>query len=687
MGTLLLNMGCKKQFADQAPAEQSTSTATERETKLGELKPNIYSFSNVQKALNGLLSAKSGSAGSGISQQAVINPSHLYVRFAPQTMEQLLRLEEADFVLYDVPLTADIEVEGDYYQDPAIPEDQITYQYTLVPDGYPLPTDIPYTVLDQIFLYTDDDGEAQEPDPWAGGELCENWDPLHYACFVPEVVPGPNQQRAGGAPLLQLRQFYSAKGDAVRKATSTIKMLGIRPADLYDATAKLIKFDPDTDGAELAQHNSERYRPEGFVSAFNTELSANVPLYGIQIRSRNFLKLGVDFTNENGYFRITKGYKKRANVKAVCRNGLASVRSLHTWWQPWRAVLTTRHTMGNYSRTALENVNFVFVRDPNSGTHTARKWAAFTALSTLAHAWVKNNADDFPYNFPYVKLLLTDAPTETGIAPMSTYLIKQQTGAAEVRVFFGALKDVIKKELKIDFPFFSDLLKAAADAVLPDLVYAYGGPNGTTTLSSRALQNGIYRQAGRATHYYALFKTISPLGDAASNYWWTVQKQMFANRVNNDAPPFGQKTGPHAGKIAVIESYAYYYGNLRNSERYSTPIFSPLGGLPYRDAERNQIENSRVRNNVAIAVMGSGLNTWYEGWIPCGLLHDVGDVGENSAFTGITDAANEYGRQRIYYAVKSAAHNDVNSFVNGLLNTGALLQEAQVRSLQTQYGY
>jgi hypothetical protein len=79
--------------------------------------------------------------------------------------------------------------------------------------------------------------------------------------------------------------------------------------------------------------------------------------------------------------------------------------------------------------------------------------------------------------------------------------------------------------------------------------------------------------------------------------------------------------------------------------------------------------------------------TWYEGWIPCGLLHDVGDMGENTAFTNITDNANAYGTIGIYGALIVDTHTSVLSFINTLLTRSVFVQEAQVRSLQQQYGY
>jgi hypothetical protein len=205
------------------------------------------------------------------------------------------------------------------------------------------------------------------------------------------------------------------------------------------------------------------------------------------------------------------------------------------------------------------------------------------------------------------------------------------------------------------------------------------------SITSRQLQNGVFRSAGRALHYYSLFKKVSPFGPMASNYWWAAQKRMLLHRLSgtpNSNPPFGLKNNEGAQQLAIIEAWAHYYGNIRNSERYKTGSFNTFIGRTISDAEIGEIENQRPRNDIALAVFGTGTNTWYEGWIPCGLLYDVGDMGENTAFTNITDNASQYGMLSIYKTIISDTHTSVPFFVNSLLSRSLFAQEAQVRSLK-----
>lgn len=54
---------------------------------------------------------------------------------------------------------------GDYYQDPSIPDEQITWQYAVVPPDFQFPAGIQYQILAQIHIpgndYTAVETEAE----------------------------------------------------------------------------------------------------------------------------------------------------------------------------------------------------------------------------------------------------------------------------------------------------------------------------------------------------------------------------------------------------------------------------------------------------------------------------------------------------------------------------------------------
>lgn len=59
-----------------------------------------------------------------------VNVTHVYVRFRPADIDQfdvlLSTMELQDLDLFDTPVDYEVTYEGDYYQGPSIPEEEIT---------------------------------------------------------------------------------------------------------------------------------------------------------------------------------------------------------------------------------------------------------------------------------------------------------------------------------------------------------------------------------------------------------------------------------------------------------------------------------------------------------------------------------------------------------------------------------
>ena len=118
-----------------------------RKTILGEKLNNPYSLSNMSSSLTSLSSTRSEFAGASIKANA------LYVRFLPQNMEDVAYLEnQRSLTLFDHPLDYELEVIGDYYQDPEIPEGQITWLYTTVGVDFQFPGHIRYEILEPVYI-------------------------------------------------------------------------------------------------------------------------------------------------------------------------------------------------------------------------------------------------------------------------------------------------------------------------------------------------------------------------------------------------------------------------------------------------------------------------------------------------------------------------------------------------------
>lgn len=106
----------------------------ERMTVLGARVTNPYTITIMKQAYANL----------GITNVPVTG-TNLYIRFKP-TIDQVSFLDSVmdgqRLELFDAPFDYQILKEGDYYQDPSIPGEQPTWQYTTIPANFTYPAGI-----------------------------------------------------------------------------------------------------------------------------------------------------------------------------------------------------------------------------------------------------------------------------------------------------------------------------------------------------------------------------------------------------------------------------------------------------------------------------------------------------------------------------------------------------------------
>ncbi len=144
----LVLVSCSEEAASPVEFGPSSTTGEEEVVthgmiRLGSKLPNPYSLPNVCKALETLYPTRSATG---------LDPTDLYVRFLPKDEGQFALLSESGIELFDHPLDYSLSVDGDYYHDPSVPDDEITWQYAVVPAGFSFPSGIVHEVLDECFI-------------------------------------------------------------------------------------------------------------------------------------------------------------------------------------------------------------------------------------------------------------------------------------------------------------------------------------------------------------------------------------------------------------------------------------------------------------------------------------------------------------------------------------------------------
>ena len=111
---------------------------------LGEKLEDPYALSAMQLSFAKLYPTKSGVER--------LEATNYYVRFLPLDDTQFSALKLMGVQVIDHPLDYEILREGDYYHDPEIQEDDITWQYAVVDKDFQFPQDIRYEILEQCFI-------------------------------------------------------------------------------------------------------------------------------------------------------------------------------------------------------------------------------------------------------------------------------------------------------------------------------------------------------------------------------------------------------------------------------------------------------------------------------------------------------------------------------------------------------
>ena len=111
---------------------------------LGEQLQDPYSVDNMTKALASVYPAAAG--------RGSLQATDFYVRFLPKDDADMQLLLDRGVLMLDHPLDYRIVRDGDWYHDPSVPEDNITWQYAVVPVDFEFPISVRYERLDECYL-------------------------------------------------------------------------------------------------------------------------------------------------------------------------------------------------------------------------------------------------------------------------------------------------------------------------------------------------------------------------------------------------------------------------------------------------------------------------------------------------------------------------------------------------------
>lgn len=563
-------------------------------------------------------------------------------------------MDTLSYEIWDVPLDQEITNEGDYYQDPSLPDDQITYLYTALPVDQSLPSNIDAQLVQQLYLYSDADGDYYD-----GEEDHDPWDPNDHHCYdyTPTGIPYEvicdecTTCTPGGGTRMR-----SKKRNFIKEATEYLKSIGINPKDLY-AEAMKISGNPDelvADDATTRKNPANsmaerRYRPGGHLAVHDNDANRDVDLRDVTVKTRRFFNLHTAKTNGVGNFTISGTYNKKATVLVKFKNDYATIRGINGKLKIWQYVFPVKRNLGSFERTDMENITTIFNTDFVDNSNATMQWVAATALNNVWQMRAYCNANNIPGPPANLTIWVSSAVTQFASTPMLSRVTDHNLIRQALEQYLSGWSNILD-------------LTSIMQSLVPDITLRYGSGGHAVPILSRQINNNFFHEQAHSIHY--IF--VGPI-------YWT---QEIAYTVIHNG--YGNKTDAGAGRVAVVEAWGFYIGNLYNSQFYAT-----LNAAQISSDERQQLEDQIPNDNVSYTSSG----TSSQGWIPAGLLYDLTDFGENTSLTTVTDNVFSYSVQNVFsgYAFGSAAN--VQDFKTNLLLYNGNLQATPVNQLVTSYHY
>lgn len=249
---LMLPVACQREEAPvmKGAGTADLSTVNHGMIELGEKLEDPYAVEHMQEALTRLYPTR--------AEEIKITPTDLYVRFLPETEKEYAILQSLGLRLMDHPVDYAILREGDYYHDPALDEEAITWQYAVVGRDFAFPKDIRYEVLDECYI--------SENDPVTRAESGIDWDAVEAEAF---------------------------------------RLTGNE--DLY---------------APVETRGGEEVFPSGRVTIEDPDAFGGKPygLAGVMVCCNSFVKFATTYTDRDGYWQMPKKYSSTPRYRLVFKN-------------------------------------------------------------------------------------------------------------------------------------------------------------------------------------------------------------------------------------------------------------------------------------------------------------------------------------------------------------------------------
>ncbi len=586
---LVLGLGsCKKEDLASPDAPRAVNINKAPDAANG--KGNPFALANMQKALENLQKKSTASASPGASAartaQYTMSATHEYYRVRAVDVEGLTQLDALGIEISEQP----------YDESTTAPEDPTTvdfpWLYTVVPAGYQLPGNLEQEKIQDLFLFSEDDGDSMD-DPWEPNPGCQPyWDPS-----TGQLMECPVQRSTRSV-------------SKIRLATEGLKKAGISPQALYNEALRLTgnttDLLPEAAGKDNgANRTTARYYASGRLTVDETKTQTVVPVRNVLVKARRWFKMGDTQTDANGNFYINTPFRAAATILVKFKSDWATTRGISNAWKLWQYVFPIKQNMGTYFNGNMQGISYQFSYNANPSSSQAMNFVAATTFNTLWFSRQYSAARNLPTPPSQLNIWLSSDITQDAASPMLRFIANTSLVSQAIDFFLvgSGLPQVA-------------LIKRILQKQLPDITCRFGGQAyvNTSTFRSDQVSSTFFHELAHAQHYTQV----------GNNYWTSFISEIVQRG--------GYGTQPN-GIISVSEGWANYQGSTFMSQYYST--------LPNYSQSFLIALDEQGPNRTSIPYL----------WFAYGLYYDMEDNSEISGFA--VDNVNNYTMTQVFAGLKA----------------------------------
>jgi len=663
-----LSSGCSAYpIIDNMPTINTDADSTEVATVLGNQRTNPYTLANMRKAYNNL----------GFTSVSV-NVTNLYVRFLPSSVDQLSildsTLDEQGIELFDAPMDYDVIQEGDYYQDPSIPDSSITWQYAVVPSSYQAPQGMTYQILAQIHIpadnYTAVETEAerlasiQDSINCSGGGI--GVEKTKADATGKDNSQSPTSQKKGQPYTVPQTCDNGYHWDSnLQQCVAD----GNCPAGYYWETVTQtcipLQSNPSAPDAQT---------PAGNITVSDINFGNTPNLRSVRVVAKRWFKVERTYTDNNGNFQFTKHFKHKVKIRVKFKNDYSTIKVFRLT-KFWQMLYPVARTIGVFS-SDKNNIHYNFYKYNTSVADRGNLyWAAATAINAVQEFRDFASQENFGQPPLHLKIFLTRYAYGSGMTPMwnkrwysglpfevvSTFFVSQiYLPAGAVAAFTYVLKHEVDMAISYKAPYNDDY----------------------SSFYSDQLKTTIYHELAHSTHYVKL----------SENWYATfVGAEINETVVNFFSPsktPYGDGSNQNDSPIIALgESWAYHIGQYLADKKYgASSVCSGEQGTCYSNGYITGLNSHQI----ALENFDPTFTSDPFHWIPKGLYYDLmdtrNDIQAIPRYINLDDQVSGYTNQEFFSAFSSSIQT-LQSYKQNLLQQNNNIQSAQVLNLFQQYDY